>query len=388
LWTGRSTSSNPIASFTQIKENNVAKRLPDLARHFCGIRSETESLQELKTPALLRTAAGEGTTTVRARALKLLAWSRAPEAADGLRRVLGQTSEDAALRGVAAVQLARLEGPAAAKDLLAAMKRGGPPLFQIKVARAIGMVGGAACMADLAKLASSQDQGVAGQAAFSRMLVAFRSGQRGFEPKLPEHGQHEPVAKQFFSLLVESVSEDQIRLAMASRIDTYGTEPAWQDGLYVACGRTQHLVFSDARLLDRGIAASALQDPLVFGLVAQRASVDAAFSTRWLLLSWPMDRGRVRVAVYRPSGELAMQGSATIAGEEGRFTLRSRELNEPIVLRGALVGRRCAGIESASTASTSSFAQKQKRIPDLLRNFDPGKAREDIPTNDTAASRQ
>lgn len=366
----------------------MAKRLPDLARHFCGIRSDTESSQELKTPALLQTAVGKGTTTVRARALKMLAWSRAPEAADALRRVLDQISEDAALRGVAAVQLARLEGPAAAKDLLAAMKRGGSPLFQIKVARAMGMVGDAACMADLAKLASTEDRGVAGQAAFSRMLVAFRSGQRGFEPMLPEHGQHEPVAKQFFSLLAESVSAEQIRLGMASRIDTYGTEPAWQDGLYIACGPTQYLVFSDARLLDRGIAASALQDPLVFGLVAHRASVDAAFSTRWLLLSWPMDRERVQVGVYRPSGQLAMQGYATVAGEKGRFTLKSHELNEQIVLRGALVGRRFADIESASTASTSSFAKKQKRIPDLLQNFDLGKAREDILASDSAASRQ
>jgi hypothetical protein len=171
---------------------------------------------------------------------------------------------------------------------------------------------------------------------------------------------------------------------MASRIDTYGIEPAWEDGLSVACGPAQYLVFSDARLLDRGIAARAMEDPLVLGLVAQRASVEAAFSTRWLLLSWPMEREQVRVAVYRPSGELAMQGVATIRGETGRFVLISRELNEQIVLRGALSGRRFAGIESASTASPSSFSKRRKRIPDLLRNFDPTKAREDFPANDTA----
>ena len=297
----------------------MAKRLTDVPRHFCGPYSQTESSHEIKTPALLETASGEGPTAVRARALNLLAWSRATEAGEALRRVLVHTSEDAALRSVAAIQLARLEGAASEKDLLPAAKRGGPPLLQIKVARALGMIGGPACIAELEKLASSENKCLARQAAFSRVLVAFRARQHGFEPKLPEYGQLEPAARRFFSLFAEPVSEEQIRSCESSRIDTYSTEPAWQDGLYVACGPRQFLVFLDARLLDCGIAASALQDPLLLGIVAQRPSLEAAFSTQWLLLSWPADRGRVQLAVYRPSGELVMQGFATGGGEKRAF---------------------------------------------------------------------
>ena len=76
-----------------------------------------------------------------------------------------------------------------------------------------------------------------------------------------------------------------------------------------------------------------------------------------------------------------------MAGKKGRFVLTSRELNEQIAVRGVLAGRRFAAIESASVVSASSFAKRQKRIPDLLRNFGPGDPGENIQANDTVRQR-
>jgi hypothetical protein len=90
--------------------------------------------------------------------------------------------------------------------------------------------------------------------------------------------------------------------------------------------------------------------PLVAGLIGWRSPVDGTFSTRWLVLTWPVE-GTQQLAVHRPYGPPFLLGRAEVGDGEVTFELTSVSArgNSPTRVRG-VVGASRIEIEGASSA--------------------------------------
>lgn len=303
-------------------------------------RLDATALRELEA-----TVRGEAHHQFRVRAMGALVDARGPGATAALRQVLSKRDEDPAVRAAAAFQLGRA-GPPAEAALVSAIRGRPQATVAIAAASALAKVGSPAAIDALARLADRKD--AAGQQArFAATVIAFRHHLKGHEPPAPGRAKLLELPRRGRAPVSSRALEGaELDAAFADlRYDTYGIQLVASHALRLDCGPARYLIALNPDL-------AGLDVPNVAAIVALRAETDQSYSVSRLVLSWPARGGTVNVAVYRPAGQQALVGTASIRGPRATFRLQSVEGrgNPPIDLRGTVESGRLVKLAGAAAA--------------------------------------
>jgi hypothetical protein len=273
--------------------------------------------------SLRRMAAGEQTSRSRARALEAYTLARPAEAAPLLARIVEDEGEDVAFRAGAATLLARGPKRVAEPLLIAALAARPAPLVASKIAGALARIGGRDALDPLA--AAAEGDGFAAQRArFAQLVIAHRTGVRGYEPTVPATRALLTVPRRGMPLRGGRVTAEELRILRATiGSDAYGVQLGNAATVAIQCGRNRFVAVVDGRVASGEAATRVLARPVLAGIVALRAEEAPAYSTRWVILAGPLAERQAYVALYDPSGRLALAGNAEVTASVARFQLRA-----------------------------------------------------------------
>ena len=292
----------------------------------------------------------------RSRALNAVAILAGPDAPAVLGEVLNAPDEDPGLRAVAAASLARSGLPEAETILLDALPTATSLLVRARIAAALGKVGTVFSLDELEALADDPEPAVRQQAAFSRVLAAYRIGIPGIQTPAPEPDQIlELETGSEVPFAIRQASREETGAAMTALSgDTFGVDLSDRAGFQIECGPARMFLVLSEDLARLG-AAGMSRRSMVAGLVARRAPADGSLSVALVVLAGPQGDGGFHVAVYRGDGRQSLYGSGTVHGDGGDFELRSVKGrgNVAAFLRGRIQRQAVAFTEARSAARTT-----------------------------------
>ena len=332
-------------------------------------RLDEEAVKSLTAADLDRLrsiASGGEPSPYRARAMDALVMAATPDVPQVLDEILGNPGEDPAVRAAAASQLARTGRPEAEDFLLRRLPTATDLVVRVKIAGALARVGSPFSLSELDRLARDPEPAVSRLAAFSRSVVAYRAGLPGYAVPVPAPEDFLKVdAERSAPLVVGRAGVEETRATLASlRNDTFGLDLSSRVGLRIECGLTRLFMTLSENFARRGVAGL-LKQPMLPGLIAQRAPSDGSYSVWMVLLAGPRDNGGFHIAVHRTDGTQMMFGSGAADNEGGTFELRSVRGRGSLaaILRGRVQGSQIVFTEAASSQRVSGQATPQPLTP-------------------------
>jgi hypothetical protein len=307
---------------------------------------------------------GREPSPYRARAMDALVLAAAPVAPQLLGEILGNSDEDSAVRAAAATQLARTARPEAEDLLLRVLPAVTDLVVRVKIVGALARVGSPFSLSELDRLARDPEPAVSRLAAFSRSVIAYRAGLSGHQVPVPDDFL-EVDAKTSAPLAVGPAGVEEVRATLADlRNDTFGLNLSSRVGLRIDCGLTRLFLTLSEEFTRRGLAGL-LRQPMLPGLIAQRAPSDGSYSVRMVLLAGPQDDGGFHIAVHRTDGSQLLFGSGAADDEGGTFELRSVQGRGSLAaaLRGRVHGSEIIFTEAASSQQVVGQLAPQPLTP-------------------------
>lgn len=268
---------------------------------------------------------GEEASQHRARAFAALTATGAEDVPEILAEVLDREDEDVAFRSVAATQLGRYGGPEAERFLVRSLPGARHLVLRTKIAAALGRAGTRNSLGALERLArGNYEAPVRRQSAFALALIAHREGIRGHEVAPPADSEFLQPPREMIPFAIRRADSGEVQTVKDSLArNTYGINLAEEVAFRFKCGRTQHLLALNSEHVRGDFTGVAVERPILFGLVAQRAPEDGSYSVARLVLAGPAARGQIYIAVYRTDGTLVHFGRGWAVGEAGEFGLTS-----------------------------------------------------------------
>jgi len=225
-------------------------------------------------------------------------------------------------------------------------------IVRIKVVGALARVGSRFSLSELDRLARDPEPAVSRLAAFGGSVVAYRLGLPGHEVPVPAPDNFLKVERDRLApVLVGRTGPEETRITLAGlRHDSFGLNLTTQVGFRIDCGVTRLFLTLSEEFVRRGVAG-VLKQPMLLGLVAQRAPSDGTYSVRMVLLAGPQDKGKFHISVHRTDGTQMMFGSGTADDLQGRFELQSLRGrgNMAAILRGVVHGSEIVITEAGSS---------------------------------------
>jgi HEAT repeats len=332
-------------------------------------RLNEESLKSLTAVDLDRLrsiASGAEPSPYRTRAMEALVMAATPDVPQVLAEILGNRGENPAIRAAAASQLARTGRPEAEDLLLRWLPTATDLVVRVKILGALARVGSRFSLSELDRLARDPEPAVSRLANFSRSVVAYRAGLPGHEVRVPSQGDFlkvDPARSAPFA--VGRAGVEEIRATLVSLgTDTFGLNLSTRVGLRIDCDLTRLFMTISEDFARRGVAGL-LKQPMLPGLIAQRAPSDGSYSVRMILLAGPQENGRFHVAMHRTDGTQMMFGSGRADDEGATFELRSvrGRGNVAAILRGRLHGSEIVLTEAASAQRVTEQSAPKPLTP-------------------------
>jgi HEAT repeats len=332
-------------------------------------RLNEEAVRSL-TPAdldqLRSIASGSQPSPYRARAMDALVMAATPDVSQVLGDILGNSDEDPAVRAAAATQLTRTGRPEVEDLLLRGLPTATDLVVRVKIAGALARVGSPFALSELDRLADDPEPAVSRLAAFSRSVIAYRAGLSGHEVPVPAPDDFLEVdAETSEPLVVGPAGAAETRATLADLgNDTFGLDLSRRVGLRIECGLTRLFMTFSEEFARRGVAGL-LRQPMLPGLIAQRAPSDGSYSVRMVLLAGPQDDGGFHIAVHRTDGSQMLFGSGATDAEGGSFELRSVKGRGSLaaVLRGRIQSSEIVFTEAASSQLVGGQVTPQPLTP-------------------------
>jgi hypothetical protein len=282
------------------------------ARH-AMIQDPRRTLEPAEIERVGRVVLGEVRQASRAdrvAALHLLARRGGPTAAEVISKVLGERSEDPALRSAAASALALAPSRQAERALLGGL-RVQEEIVLLKTLRSLAAVGGQDAFTALQQLPESDSRFVRNQTLFARALIAYRLDLPVDPLESVEGTEGGPEAEEErLELRVRRADTDRIRQEMDRFEGTlFGVEVAPDIGFDVAAGRAEWLVLLERDAVKEGIRQALVDRKWVLALMARRARVTGTYSVEYVVLTRPVDDEGMRIVVLRTDGEVLHAGA-------------------------------------------------------------------------------
>jgi HEAT repeats len=309
-------------------------------------------------------ASGSQPSLYRARAIDALVLAAAPDAPQLLGEILGNPDEDPAVRAAAATQLARTARPEAEDLLLRGLATATNLIVRVKILGALARVGSPFSLSELDPLTRDPEPAVSRVAAFSRSVIAYRAGLSGHQVPVPDDFL-EVDPKASAPLVVGRAGVEETRATLADLgNDTFGLDLSGRVGLRIDCGLTRLFLLLSEEFSRRGLAGL-LRQPMLPGLIAQRAPSDGSYSVRMVLLAGPEEDKGFHVAVHRTDGGQLLFGSGAVDEEGGTFELRSVQGQGRLaaLLRGRVQGSEIIFTEAASSQQVGGQLTPQPLTP-------------------------
>lgn len=226
-----------------------------------------------------------------------------------------RTDRVTAVRG-----LARIATPEAQRSLVSRSRDTDARVQQAALA-GLGTFAGPVVLRSLAKVEPG-DSHAARQLAFTRALIAHRSGTDG--PFLDDREPLTRTAGRDDRLIELSLRPQTSRATSSDRArllgSTYGIDLG-ERGYALTAGRAEWTVFVNHAL---GVSPNALQTmferPLIAALLGRWFPERIATTTQYVVLTRPVD-GTVRIEVVRGDGEIMYAGSADRLGGDVSFAM-------------------------------------------------------------------
>jgi HEAT repeat protein len=311
-------------------------------------------------------ASGGEPSPYRARAMDLLVMAATPDLPQLLAEILGNADEDPAVRAAAATQLARTGRPQVEDLLLRSLPTATDLVVRVKIVAALARVGSPFSLVELDRLTGDPEPTVSRLAAFSRSVIAYRAGLSGHELPVPAPQDFLEVdVESSAPLVVGPAGVQETRATLADlRNDTFGLDLSSEAGLRIECGLSRLFLTLSEEFVRRGLAGL-LRQPMLPGLIAQRAPSDGSYSVRMLLLAGPQEDGGFHIAVHRTDGSQMLFGSGAEDEEGATFELRSvrGKGSLPALLRGRVQGFKIVFTEAAAAQRVGGQSTPQPLIP-------------------------
>lgn len=257
------------------------------------------------------------------KALAVLA-ERAPDAetAKVLENVIGDTKRSASLRAVAAIGLGRIP-PAISEEILLAHVTDENATVAQRAIQSLGKISGHEALEKLDAMAPPKNRHVLRQWQFSRRLIRHRLGVRGQEPPQiagtvwATQGDTRPRP-----LPMEHIAPKRVREVIENlQDDAFGIELAEDRGYSFETDRSQQFLLIAQRLTTRNGLKQVGEVSMVAAVIAMWEPRTRKALLDQLVLTEPMDDGRVLIQGHRQDGTLLFEGRATVHAAVVDFTL-------------------------------------------------------------------
>jgi hypothetical protein len=350
----------------------MSEQLDLLLAAIHGVSADDARSLSAEDLGLLVTIVQDPASDLRLRAMSILTRAAPIETVDVMSGILAAPFEDPIVRAAAAAHLGALGGSAASVALVAivpTLARDEASLsIRHEVALALGKIGDTDDALDaLGLLVDDPSPSVARQARFGQTLIAFRGGIAGFEPQIPNFFDlAAPVAEDAQPILVRADADvvDAIT-SLQEAGDTFGVALGTDGAHRVQCLDFELALLLDQTVLASGLPALATTRPVLAGLVALHDEASDTWSTRWLVLVFPIGPA-INVALHRRDGKQVMFGAGVSDTITLGFALRGvRDTgNAPVQFDGRFSGVALA--VDAAASGLSLFSQNSPEPFDLL----------------------
>lgn len=309
----------------------------------------------------------------RAEAMAQLAASKLHDRERLLGHVLEESSQPWRYRAVAAIVLGRIATAASEEILLRNLPNTAADSFP-EVLLSLGRIGTAKALSAIDALNLSPQHPAWPKAAYAATLIAHRLRLPGHELPFPANADllRPPVIQTRrieFKPLEAAVAQTVLD---AMERQPYGITFDPTKMTRIRCGGEINIFCPNRKFL--GTAAASLRErKALFALGALKSPETGDYSVSYVFLTRPSSTGAIEIMVHRSSGALALAGTGTIAGGQGKFQLRS--VRRPgvfaISVKGA-IGDRRVRITKAATSTTRERRREPGRLIAQIDNVRNG----------------
>ncbi|HEX6160607.1 MAG TPA: HEAT repeat domain-containing protein [Thermoanaerobaculia bacterium] len=320
---------------------------------------------DISEKTLAQAVAGNEPDLPRGRAISQVPFSKIPDRAGVLRKILDNEEDGLTARRLAASALWRLNTPEAREALLAAANETGDPRLQSNVVKLLGRVGDRRALAAIEKIRDRGRAFLPEQAAFAASLISYRLGLPGNDLPVPRQFEPLPPTDHRRIEFVPAPPEEVALFRQSLEEQPYDI-PVSNDGmLQIRCERTRWILAFTETFAAADSVAPLQKQKSVVALLAGKNSEDGRYAVAFLFFASPA-RGskQVHLLGHRTTGEQAWAGTIE-PGEQGgvRFSLRTagRLGIVPIELDG--VWRGGGKLETTTALSATHVTEKQRATP-------------------------
>jgi hypothetical protein len=300
----------------------------------------------------------------RAEAMAELAASERPDRVTLLTQVLEKASEPRRYRAVAAIALGRIATSASEEILLRNLPKTADDAFP-EVLLSLGRIGSAKALAAIDALKSSPQHPAWARAAYAAALIAHRLGLPGHELPFPAEANllapPAPPARSIEFTPLEPVTARVVLDAMKRHPYGITFDPGKLTRIRCA-GETN--IFCPNREFQGNAVVRLLERKAVAALGALQSPETGDYSVSYVFFTRPSGVGAIEIMVYRCSGTLALAGTATVAGAQVEFELRS--VRRPGALAISVKGAMQDGRVQITEAASSTTRQKRREPARLV----------------------
>lgn len=340
-----SNMAPPFSVVTKISEKLIAD-------------ADKASLKRLRS-----TVAGRDATFPRSVAMDLLLGTDFPNKHRDFESVLENETEAPEIRYLAAINLGKIDTPAAIK-ILVKNSRARDELVLAGVMKALRFIGNKSAL-EVVLTAKKHARGLAAvEAEFSEIVISHRLGGTEREPSVPKTGNHLEIdlncARPFRITRADDIDAELCLRSLASQ--PLGIELSEHPMYQIRCGRNTSMIVLNRDLSDSGSVMILRRRKAFLGVIAIRSEETQLYSVGFLMLTSPAgDEDAVSILIYRTNGKLAFSGTGRVRADCAQFSILA--ISRPGAFGVKIEGTFEDGRLDMKTTLATTFVQIRKREP-------------------------
>jgi hypothetical protein len=317
---------------------------------------------EISLKRLRDVVTGRDTTFSRSRAMALLLASDFPNKHRDFEVVLENETESSTIRYVAAINLGRMNTPAAAEILIRNSHVRDERVLS-GVMKALGRIGDKTALDAIFSAQEYAEGLAASQAKFAATLIAHRLGLEEGDSPIPKTGDHLEVHPSARPFPITRAGDTDAEFCLRSLADQpFGIEFSEHPMYQARCGRNTWMILLNRELVGKYTVQQLKKQKAFLGVVAIRNEETRLYSVAFLLLTSPAkEKDAANILIYRTTGELVFSGTARVEGNCAAFSILA--LPRPGAFAVQIEGSFEDGRLDINTALSTEFVQMKKREP-------------------------
>jgi hypothetical protein len=292
---------------------------------FISVISEVNTMDtdKFSLKRLRDVVAGRDTTYPRSRGMDLLLATDFPNKHRDFEAVLENEDESPDFRYIAAINLGKINIPAAIEILVKNCYIRDERVL-IGVMKALGRIGNTSALDAIATVRKNSTGIVAMQADFAATLIAHREGLDNYELFSPEtHASIELDSSCARPMRITEADDEDAELCLRSiASQPFGIEFLEHKMVQARCGQNTWMILLNRDFGDKNCVQKLEKQKAFLGVVAIRNEKTRLYTITYLLLTSPAkNEDSIRIQIYRTNGVLSFAGTASLMGDSAKFSI-------------------------------------------------------------------